>query len=75
MCQARKEADEAKARAQMEAAISGGAGSGGVSWGMGPDAEEEQQAGQESAVKWRSYVEKHNATLTDRQTKLLDKIR
>eukprot|EP00775_Hariotina_reticulata_P006570 gene6570-6798_t len=73
--QARKDADEAKARAQMEAAISGGAGGGGVSWGMGPDAEDEEQGGPEQAVNWRSYVDNNSAKLTDRQTKLLDKIR
>eukprot|EP00879_Flechtneria_rotunda_P006998 GHRR01007347.1.p1 GENE.GHRR01007347.1~~GHRR01007347.1.p1 ORF type:complete len:746 (+),score=339.15 GHRR01007347.1:207-2444(+) len=71
--QAHKAADEAKAKAQMEAALSGG-GADGVSWGMmGDDAEDEMKAQNTDNIDWRKYVEKH--TITDRQTKLLDKIR
>lgn len=72
--QKQKEADEAKARAQMEAAL---AASDGASWGMGPDAEDDDELGgrEGKEVNWRTYVEKHGGNLTDRQTKLLDKIR
>eukprot|EP00878_Enallax_costatus_P023914 GHUV01025478.1.p1 GENE.GHUV01025478.1~~GHUV01025478.1.p1 ORF type:complete len:446 (+),score=174.04 GHUV01025478.1:427-1764(+) len=70
--QARKAADEAKSRAQMEAALSGAAGDG-VNWGiMGDDGDFEAQAAADN-INWRSYVDKNK--LSDRQQKLLDKIR
>lgn len=74
MLQAQKAADEARARAQMEAAIGGGGG-GGASWGLlGPDAEWEEGEGPGGeGPDWRLYVQKH--TLTDKQQKTLDKIR
>lgn len=72
--QRRKDADELKARAQMEAALASSA-AGGASWGMSLDDEEEDEGGPAKEVNWRSYVDKHSSNLTDRQTKLLDKIR
>jgi hypothetical protein len=72
--QARKEADEMKARAQMEAAIAGSAAAG-ATWGMSMDDDDENEDGPAKEVNWRSYVDKHGGNLTDRQTKLLDKIR
>lgn len=72
--QAQKAADEVKARAQMEAAIGGGGG--GASWGLlGPEAEweEGQEPGSGQGLDWRAYIEKHS--LTDKQNKVLDKIR
>ncbi|KAF8062663.1 SLC4A1AP [Scenedesmus sp. PABB004] len=72
--QRRKDADEAKARAQMEAAIARSAGDG-ATWGMdlGDDGDGAGGGSGAAAVNWRSYVERNS--LTDRQTKLLDKIR
>lgn len=72
--QARKEADALKARAQMEAAIAGSAAAG-ATWGMSLDDDEGDEEGPAKEVNWRSYVDKHGSNLTDRQTKLLDKIR
>lgn len=57
----------------MEAALASGAD--GATWGMGPDIEDYEQAGPGQEVNWRVYVDKHSGSLTDRQTKLLDKIR
>lgn len=75
--QAQKAADEARARAQMEAALGGGGvgGGDGASWGlMGPDAEWEEGAGPSGeGLDWRLHMEKQ--TLTDKQMKLVDKIR
>lgn len=74
--QAQKAADEARARAQMEAALGGGGGGDGASWGLlGPDAEWEEGAGPGGGegLDWRLYMEKQ--TLTDKQVKLVDKIR
>lgn len=75
--QAQKAADEARARAQMEAALGAGGGGGGdgASWGlMGPDAEWEEGAGPSGeGLDWRLHMEKQ--TLTDKQMKLVDKIR
>lgn len=76
MLQARKAADEARAQAQMEAALR--QGSEGASWGLlGPDAEgdadEDDEGRQAGGLDWRVYMNKH--TLTDKQTKLVDQIR
>jgi hypothetical protein len=73
--QAQKVADEARARAQMQAALGGGGGAEGASWGlMGPDAEWEEGEGPGGeGLDWRLYMEK--GTLTDKQMKLVDKIR
>jgi hypothetical protein len=86
--QARKEAEEAKARAQMDAAIarsgagrrprsaagSGGGGDQGATWGMDTDGvSDDEYDNAAAAVDWRSYIERHS--LTDKQQKLLDKIR
>lgn len=59
----------------MEAALGGGGGGGGASWGlMGPDAEWEEGEGPGGeGLDWRMHVER--GTLTDKQMKLVDKIR
>lgn len=59
----------------MEAALASSA-AGGATWGMSLDDDEaDEEGGAAKEVNWRVYVEKHGGNLTDRQTKLLDKIR
>lgn len=63
----------------MEAALTRGAAADGVSWGLRPDEEDDDadgagQQGRAGPLDWRSYVDS-GKQLTDRQTKLLDKIR
>jgi hypothetical protein len=58
----------------MEAAIAGSAAAG-ATWGMSLDDDDENEDGPAKEVNWRSYVDKHSSNLTDRQTKILDKIR
>eukprot|EP00887_Chlorella_sp_A99_P004998 scaffold4.g4998.t1 len=66
---ARKLREEAKAKAQMEAALGR---SDGASWGFGEDAEmEEDEAGE--VVDWRAYAATRG--LTEKQQKLAEKIK
>jgi hypothetical protein len=43
--------------------------------GMSLDTDDDNEDGPAKEVNWRSCVDKHGGNLTNRQTKLLDKIR
>ena len=67
----RKEREREVAKAQMAAALNHG-----ISWGMGEDAREEYEEGENGgapSVDWRAYAQTHS--LTDHQQKLADKLR
>ena len=67
----RKEREREVAKAQMAAALNHG-----ISWGMGEDAREDDEEGEDRgapSVDWRAYAQTHS--LTDHQQKLADKLR
>ncbi|CAL8465521.1 g5057 [Coccomyxa elongata] len=67
--EARKIREQQIAKAQMDAARSGG-----VSWGFGEDAVvDEEGEGGDAVVDWRIYMQSHS--LTEKQQKIADKIR
>lgn len=70
-----RDADAARAASQMAAAIKGGGGGGGASWGM-DDEDWASGNGADDAggeVDWRKWIAKN--TPTEKQEKLLDRIR
>jgi pSer/pThr/pTyr-binding forkhead associated (FHA) protein len=69
----RKEKDAAAAKTAMAKAIAaGGGGDGGVSWGFGEDAQGDSD-NEKDEIDWREHAS--NKGLTDKQQKIVDKIR